>query len=65
MLNFGNSIFLTARTVNRPILYNDAKFRKDRSNLWGDIAIFFVIFKIAAAAIWVIEKFKILTVCLL
>ena len=38
-----------------------AKFRKDRSNRCRDIAIF-VIFKMAAAAILVSEKFEILTV---
>ena len=37
------------------------KFRKDRSNRCGDIAIF-VIFKMAAAAILNVQKFKILTV---
>ena len=47
--------------VKRPILHQRAKFRKHRSNRYGDIAIF-VIFKIAAAAILNFQKFKILTV---
>ena len=38
------------RAVNRRILHQHTKFRKDRSNLCGDIAIF-VIFNMAAAAI--------------
>jgi len=62
MLDFGNSNFLTARTVKRHILHNLAKFRKDLSISCCDIAII-VIFKMAAAAILVFEKFKILTVC--
>ena len=37
------------------------KFYKDRSNRYGDIAIF-VIFKMAAAAILDFQKFEILTV---
>ena len=53
--------FLTAGTVKRPILHQRTKFRKDRSNRCGDIAIF-VIFKMAAAAILNFQKFKILTV---
>ena len=35
----------------RPILHQRTKFHKDRSNRCGYIAIFFVIFNIAAAAI--------------
>ena len=42
--------FLTVVSVKRPILHQRTKFRKDRSNRCGDIAIF-VIFKMAAAAI--------------
>ena len=42
--------FLTVGEVKRPILHQSTKFRKDRSNHCGDIAIF-VIFKMAAAAI--------------
>jgi len=42
-------------------MHQRTKFRKDRSNGCGDIA-FFVIFKIAAAAILNFQKFKILTV---
>ena len=47
--------------VNRTILHQRTKFRKDWSNRYGDIAIF-VIFKLAAAAILNFQKFKILTV---
>ena len=54
ILDFGNSNFLTARTVKRPILHNLAKFRKDRSNCWWYITIF-EIFMMAAAAILVFE----------
>ena len=60
-LGFQTFNFLTVRTVKRPILHNLPKFRKDRSDYWGKIAIF-VIFKMAAAAILVFEKFEILTV---
>jgi len=42
-------------------LHQSTKFRKDRSNRYGDIAIF-VIFKMAAAAILNFQKFKILTI---
>ena len=48
------------RTVKRPILHQSTKFRKDRSNRCGDIAIF-VIFQMAAAAILNSQKFEILT----
>jgi len=47
--------------VRRPILHQRTKFRKDRSNQYGDTAIF-VIIKMAAAAILNFQKFKILTV---
>ena len=50
-----------AGAVKRPILHQRTKFGKDRSNRYGDIAIF-VIFKMAAAAILNFQKFKILTV---
>jgi len=53
--------FLTVGAVKRPILHQRIKFRKDRSNRCGDIAIF-VIFKMAAAAILNFQKFKILTI---
>jgi len=43
------------------ILHPRTKFRKDRSNRYGDIAIF-VIFKMAAAAILNLQKFETLTV---
>jgi len=49
------------RAVKRPILHQHTKFRKDRSNRCGDIAIL-VIFKTAAAAILNFQKFEILTV---
>jgi len=51
--------FLTMGAVKRPILHQRAKFRKDRSNRCGDIAIF-VIFQMAAAAILDFPKFEIL-----
>ena len=53
--------FFNSRAVKRPILHQRAKFRKDRSNRYGDIAIF-VILKMAAAAIFNFQKFQILTV---
>ena len=61
ILDFGNSNFLTASTVKRPILHNCAKFREDQPKCCCDIAIF-VVFKMAAAAILLFEKFEILTV---
>ena len=60
-LGFVKFNFLTVGEDKRPILYQCTKFRKDRSNRCGDIAIF-VIFKMAAAAILDFQKFKILTV---
>ena len=53
--------FLTIGAVKRPILHQRTKFRKDRSNRCGDIAIF-VIFQMTAAAILNFQKFKIITV---
>jgi len=53
--------FLTVVEVNRLILHQHTKFRKDRSTRCGDTAIF-VIFKMAAAAILDFQTFKILTV---
>ena len=47
--------------VRRHILHQRTKFRKDRSNRCGDIAIF-VIFQMAAAAMLNFQKFEILTV---
>jgi len=43
-------IFLTVGAVKRPILHQRTKFRKNRPNLCGYIAIF-VIFNMSAAAI--------------
>jgi len=60
-LGFVKFEFLTVGAVKRPILHKRTKFRKDRSNRYGDIAIF-VIFKMAAAAILNFQKFKTLTV---
>jgi len=60
-LGFLNSNFLTLAAVKKPILHNRTKFRKNRSNRCGDIAIF-VIFNMAAAAVLDFHKFKILTV---
>jgi len=60
---------VTARVVKRPILHQRTKFRKDRSNrygdiVYGDIAIF-VIFQMVAAAILNFQNFEILMVFLL
>ena len=52
-------IYLTVGAVKRPILHQRTKFRKDRSNRCGYIAIF-VIFNMAAAAILNFQKFEIL-----
>jgi len=60
-LGFVNLNFLKVREVKNHILHQLTKFRKDRSNRCGYIAIF-VIFKMAAAAILDFQKFKILTV---
>ena len=49
-LGFAKFEIITVRVVKRRILHQRTKFRKDRSNCCGDIAIF-VIFKMAAAAI--------------
>jgi len=43
--------FLTVGEVKRPILHQRTKFRKNRSNRCGDIAIF-VIFQDGAIAWW-------------
>ena len=53
--------FLTVGAVKRPILNQLTKFRKDRSNSCGNIAIF-VIFQTAVAAILNFQKFEILMV---
>ena len=47
--------------VKGHILHQRTKFYEDRSNHYGDIAIF-VIFKMAAAAILDFQKFELLTV---
>ena len=60
-LGFVKIKFFNSRAVKTPILHQRAKFRKDRSNRCGDIAIF-VTFQMAAAAILNFQKFKILTV---
>jgi len=54
-------IFLTVEAVKHPFCTSVPKFRKDRSNRCGDIAIF-VIFQMAAAAILNFQKFEILIV---
>ena len=41
-LGFLKSNFLTAEAVNRTILHQRTKFRKDRSNRCGDVAIFVI-----------------------
>jgi len=61
ILDLLNTNFLMVGALKRPILHQRTKFRKDRSNRCGDIA-FFVIFKMADAAILNFQKFKILTV---
>ena len=48
--------------VNGHILHQRTKFYKDRSNRYGDIAIFVIFLKMAAAAILDFQKFEILTV---
>jgi len=58
-LGFVKFNFFNNRAVTRPILHQRTKYRKDRSNLCGDIAIF-VIFNMAAAAILNFQKFEIL-----
>ena len=59
-LGFVKFDFLTVGAVKRPILHQRIKFRKDRSNRCGHIAIF-LIFIMSAAAILNFQKFKILT----
>ena len=48
--------------MKKPVLRRRTKFRKDRSNRCGDIAMIFMIFKMAAAAILDFQKFEVLTV---
>jgi len=60
-LGFVKFTFLTIAADKKPILRQRTKFRKDRSNRCGDIAIF-AIFKLAAAAMLDFQKFEILTV---
>ena len=60
-LGFVKFNFLKVKEAKNPILHQRTKFRKDRSNRCGYIAIF-VIFKMAAAAILNFQKFEILTV---
>jgi len=60
MLDLWNLNFLTVGVVKSPILHQRTKFRKDRSNCCGYIAIF-VIFNMAAAAILNFQKLEILT----
>jgi len=60
-LGFLKLNFLTVSVVKKPILHQHTKFRKDRSNRCGDIAIF-VIFKMAAAAMLDFQNLEILTV---
>jgi len=50
----------TSRQALGTNMHQRTKFRKDRSNRSGEIAIF-VIFKMAAAAILDFQKFEILT----
>jgi len=60
-LGFVKSIFLPVGAVKRPILHQRTKFRKDRSNRCGYIAIF-VIFNMAAGAILNFQKLEFLMV---
>jgi len=60
-LGFVKFELFNRRAVKRPILHQHTKFSKDRSNHYGDIAIF-VIFRMAAAAILNFQKFEILMV---
>jgi len=59
-LGFVKFEFFNSQKIKRPILHQRTKFRKDRSNRCGDIAIL-VIFQMAAAAILNFRKFEILT----
>ena len=61
-LGFLKSNFLTVGVVNRPILHQRTKFRNDRSNRWGDIAIFVILQMAAAAILNFKKKFEILMV---
>jgi len=49
-------------TITLPECHQRTKFRKDRSNRYGDIAIFVIFFTMAAAAILDLQKLEILTV---
>jgi len=60
-LGFLKFNFTTVWEVKRPFLHQRTKYRKDRSNRCGDMAIFFI-FKMAASAILDFQKFEILTV---
>ena len=42
ILDFWNSDFLTVGVVNGAVLHQPTKFRKDRSNRCGDVAIFVI-----------------------
>ena len=60
-LGFVKFDFFNSRAIKKPILHQRTKFRDDRSNRCGYIAIF-VIFNMAAATILSFQKFEILTV---
>jgi len=60
-LGFLKFKFLTVGAVKRPILHHRTKFRKNRSNRCGNIAIF-VIFNMVAAILDFPPKLEILTV---
>jgi len=60
-LGFVKFEFFNSRAIKRPILHQCTEFLKDRSNRCGYIAIF-VIFSMAAAAIFNFQKFEILMV---
>ena len=60
ILDFQNLKNLTANTVRSVNLHHRAKFHRNRSSGYGEIAIF-RFFKMAAAAILNFQKFKFLT----
>ena len=61
-LGFVKFEFFNIGVVKRHILHQRTKFHKDRSNRYGDIAIFVIFFKMAAAAILDFQKFEIYTI---
>jgi len=62
ILDLWNSNFLIIGAVKGHILHQRTKFYKDRSNRYGDIAIFVWFFKMAVAAMLNFQKFENFTV---